>query len=575
MNARTDRSDGEFDYVIAGAGTAGCLLANRLSADPANRVLLLEAGGRDDWIWIHIPVGYLYCIDNPRTDWRFRTTEEAGLNGRALLYPRGKTLGGCSSINGMIYMRGQRGDYDRWAELGNAGWRWDEVLPYFLKHEDYHGRDGGVEDPMHGHGGEWRVERARISWEILDAWRAAAAEAGIPSTDDFNRGDNFGCGYFEVNQRRGVRWNASKAFLRPVQKRPNLTVWTDAQVRRVRFDGRRAIGVDVVRGGGAAQGDTEGRDLGVEQFVACRGEVILSSGAVGSVHILQLSGVGPGDWLQELGVPVVRASPGVGENLQDHLQLRLAFKVSNVVTLNRLANSLIGKARMGMQYALWREGPLAMSPSQLGAFARSRESIETPDLEYHVQPLSLERFGEPLHRFPAITASVCQLRPESRGTIRITAPDWRKPPEIRPNYLSHPADRQVAIDAIRLTRRIAEMPALAKYQPQEFKPGIQFQSDEELLRAAGDIGTTIFHPVGTAKMGPDSDLMAVVDSRLRVRGVDGLRVIDASVMPLITSGNTNSPTLMIAERGAEMVLEDRRRRHAVEVMPPSQSAPVT
>jgi choline dehydrogenase len=550
---------GEFDYVIVGAGTAGCLLANRLSADPAIRVLLLEAGGRDDWIWIHIPVGYLYCIDNPRTDWRFRTTPEAGLNGRALLYPRGKTLGGCSSINGMIYMRGQRGDYDRWVAAGNPGWSWDEVLPYYLRHEDYQGLDKGGTDPMHGHGGEWRVERPRVSWEILDAWRRAAAEAGIPPSDDFNRGDNFGCGYFEVNQRRGVRWNASKAFLRPAQHRPNLVVWTDAQVRRVRFDGRRATGVDLVRGGGAAQGDTEGRDLGVEQFVGCRGEVILASGAIGSTQILQLSGIGPGAELQDLGVPVVHSSPGVGANLQDHLQLRMAFKVSNVATLNRLANNPFGKAWIALQYALWRSGPMAMSPSQLGAFARSSDSAGSPDVEYHVQPLSLERFGEPLHRFPAFTASVCHLRPESRGTVRIRSADWRKPPEISPNYLSHPLDRQVAVDAIRLTRRIAEMPALAQYRPQEFKPGPEFQTEEDLVRAAGDIGTTIFHPVGTAKMGPDSDPMAVVDRRLRVRGVEGLRVIDASVMPLITSGNTNAPTLMIAERGAEMVLEDRMR----------------
>lgn len=541
----------EFDYVVVGAGTAGCLLANRLSADPSKRVLLLEAGSRDDYIWIHIPVGYLYCIDNPRTDWRFRTAAEAGLNGRSLIYPRGKTLGGCSSINGMIYMRGQRGDFRRWVEAGNPGWDWDDVLPYYKKHEDYHGLDGGGSDPMHGHGGEWRVERPRISWEILDAFRDAAEQAGIPKTDDFNRGDNFGCGYFEVNQRRGVRWNASKAFLRPVLSRSNLTVWTEAQVKRIRFEGRRVIGVEVVRGAKAGSG-------GTEQFVACRGEVILAAGAVGSAQLLQLSGVGPADLLQSLGVPVVHASPGVGGNLQDHLQLRLAFKVRNVVTLNRQANSLIGKAWMGVQYGLWRRGPLTMSPSQLGAFGRADPASEWPDVEYHVQPLSLDRFGEPLHSFPAFTASVCQLRPASRGSIRLGSPDWRAAPEIRPNYLSDPRDRAVAANAIRLTRRIVGMRALEKYQPEEFMPGPEFQTEEELIKAAGNIGTTIFHPVGTAKMGPASDTLAVVDERLRVRGVDGLRVIDASVMPTITSGNTNSPTLMIAERGAEMVLEDAR-----------------
>jgi choline dehydrogenase len=540
----------EFDYVIVGAGTAGCLLANRLSADPGRRVLLLEAGGKDDWMWIHIPVGYLYCIDNPRTDWRFRTQPEAGLNGRALIYPRGRTLGGCSSINGMIYMRGQRGDYQRWVDAGNPGWGWDDVLPYFTRHEDHHGLDGGGTDPLHGHGGEWRVEKPRLSWEILDAFRRAAAEAGIPPTEDFNRGDNFGCGYFEVNQRRGVRWNASKAFLRPVASRHNLTVWTEAHVARVRFDGRRAVGVDVCRGPAAASSP--------EQFVRARAEVILSAGAIGSVQLLQLSGIGPAEHLRSLGLPIVHASEGVGANLQDHLQLRLAYKVSGVATLNQQANSLFGKAWMGVQYGLWRRGPLTMSPSQLGAFARSDPSVEWPDIEYHVQPLSLERFGEPLHPFPAFTASVCQLRPSSRGTVRIASADWRAAPDIRPNYLSDPYDRAVAANAIRVTRKIAGMPALARYRPEEFKPGPAFQTEEELIRAAGDIGTTIFHPVGTAKMGPGSDPTAVVDRRLRVRGVEGLRVIDASIMPAITSGNTNSPTLMIAERGAEMILQDAR-----------------
>jgi choline dehydrogenase len=550
MGMETAAAAAEFDYVIVGAGTAGCLLANRLSADPSKRVLLLEAGGKDDWIWIHIPVGYLYCIDNPRTDWRFRTQAEAGLNGRSLIYPRGRTLGGCSSINGMIYMRGQRGDYRSWVEAGNPGWDWDDVLPYFRKHEDYQGLDEGGSDPLHGHGGEWRVERPRVSWEILDAFRKAAEEAGIPPTDDFNRGDNFGCGYFEVNQKRGVRWNASKAFLRPVMGRPNLTVWTEAHVSKLRFEGRRVIGADVVRGPvGTAS---------APQFVRARSEVILSAGAIGSVSILEHSGIGAGAHLQALGIPVVQDAPGVGGNLQDHLQLRLAYKVSGVVTLNRQANSLLGKAWMGIQYGLWRRGPLTMSPSQLGAFTRSDPSVASPDLEYHVQPLSLERFGEPLHPFPAFTASVCQLRPASRGTVHVGSPDWREAPVIRPNYLSDPYDRAVAANAIRVTRRIVSQPALAKYQPEEFKPGVEHQTEEALMKAAGDIGTTIFHPVGTARMGAASDPLAVLDGRLRVRGVEGLRVIDASVMPTITSGNTNSPTLMIAERGAEMIIEDAR-----------------
>ena len=542
-----------FDYVIVGAGTAGCLLANRLSADPARQVLLLEAGGPDDYIWIHIPVGYLYCIDNPRTDWRFKTENEPGLKGRSLIYPRGRTLGGCSSINGMIYMRGQRGDYDRWVAAGNPGWSWDDVLPYFLRHEDYHGRDAGATDPLHGHGGEWRVEKPRIAWDILDAFRNAAEQAGIPKTDDFNRGNNLGCGYFEVNQRKGVRWNASKAFLRPVQSRPNLTVWTGAQAKKIRFEGRRAVGVDVVRGVGR-QGSADG----TVQAVRARCEVILAAGAVGSPHLLQVSGVGPAEWLQSIGVPIVHAAPGVGTNLQDHLQLRMAYKIKGAVTLNQQANSLLGKAWMGVQYALWRRGPLTMSPSQLGAFAPSDPSVAWPDLEYHVQPLSLDRFGEPLHRFPAITASVCQLRPASRGSIRARSADAFQAPEIKPNYLSDPYDRAVAANAIRVTRRIMSMPALQPFQPEEFKPGATYQTEEELIQAAGEIGTTIFHPVGTAKMGPDDDANAVVDHRLRVRGIEGLRVIDASVMPCITSGNTNSPTLMIAERGAEMVIADGR-----------------
>ncbi len=542
----------QFDYIVVGAGTAGCLLANRLSADPSVRVLLLEAGGRDDYIWIHIPVGYLYCIGNPRTDWLYRTEAEAGLNGRSLGYPRGKVLGGCSSINGMIYMRGQRADYDDWAALGNPGWSWDEVLPDFLRHEDWHGRDDGGSDPLHGHGGEWRVERQRLSWELLDAFEQAAIETGIPKTADFNRGDNLGCGYFEVNQRRGVRWNASKAFLRPAQNRPNLKVLTGAQVMRLlrRDDGSgRVDGVEVKLGG--PSGDSK-RFLSVA-------EVVMAAGAIGTAQILQLSGIGDPARLGEAGISPSVALPGVGANLQDHLQLRMIFKVENVLTLNRQASTWWGKAAMGLRYLLSRSGPMSMSPSQLGVFARSDPGQARANLEYHVQPLSLDRFGEPLHPFPAFTASVCNLRPTSRGEVRLASPDPLMAPKIRPNYLSTAQDRQVAVDAIGLTRRIVSARALRRYSPVEYLPGAQIRDEADLARAAGDIGTTIFHPVGTCKMGPASDPMAVVDPRLRCHKVPGLRIADASVMPRITSGNTNAPTLMIAEKAARMIIEDRAR----------------
>jgi choline dehydrogenase len=537
------KSLGTFDYVIVGAGTAGCVLANRLSADPEVSVLLIEAGGRDDWIWIHIPVGYLYCIGNPRTDWCYRTEPCAGLNGRTILYARGKVLGGCSSINAMVYMRGQKRDYDEWARLsGDPGWAWDSVLPVFRRSED-HWRGG---DALHGAGGEWRVERQRLGWEILDAFQAAAEQTGIPRSDDFNRGDNEGSGKFEVNQKRGVRWSASKAFLRPAQGRPNLTVLTGALVRRLRLDGRRVTGIELARDG-------------EERLAEARIETILAAGAIGSPQILQLSGIGPAALLAARGIAVAHDLPGVGENLQDHLQLRMAFKVKNVLTLNQSANSLLGKAKMGLEYLFLRSGPLTMAPSQLGIFTRSSPGHATPNVEYHVQPLSLDKFGDPLHRFPAFTASVCNLRPTSRGHVRIVSPDPGAAPAIQPNYLATPEDHRVAVDSLRLTRRIARAQALARYQPEEFLPGPEVQSDAELLKAAGDVGTTIFHPVGTCRMGRADDRAAVVDPRLRVRGLEGLRVIDASIMPVITSGNTNSPTVMIAERGADMLRADRKR----------------
>ncbi|MDO9072075.1 MAG: GMC family oxidoreductase N-terminal domain-containing protein [Rubrivivax sp.] len=531
-----------FDYVVVGAGTAGCLLANRLCADPRHRVLLLEAGGRDDYHWIHIPVGYLYCIGNARTDWLYFTEEDVGLNGRKLRYPRGRVLGGCSSINGMIYMRGQSRDYDQWARLtGEEGWSWANCLPFFKQHED-HWRGA---DDAHGAGNEWRVEKQRLRWEILEAFAVAAQEAGIPATDDFNRGDNEGVGYFEVNQKRGVRWSTSKAFLRPAQGRPNLQVWTGATTTRVLLEGRRAVGVEVQREGGGAP----------LQVRAAR-EVVLCAGALGTPQLLQLSGIGPGALLHENGIAVQHELPGVGENLQDHLQIRAVFAVEGVKTLNTLAGSTWGKAMIGLEYLLRRSGPMSMAPSQLGAFTRSSPDHTWPNVEYHVQPLSLDAFGQPLHRYNAFTASVCNLNPTSRGFVRIRSPRLQDAPRIQARYLSTPEDRQVAADSLRLTRRIAAMPALAKYRPQEVKPGVQFQSDDELARLAGDIGTTIFHPVGTCRMGRAGEADAVVDPRLRVQGVAGLRIVDASVMPTITSGNTNSPTLMIAERAAAWLLQD-------------------
>ena len=531
---------GTFDIVIVGAGTAGCLLANRLSANPQVRVALLEAGGSDDYIWVHVPVGYLYCIGNPRTDWCFSTMAEPGLNGRSIRYPRGRVLGGCSSINGMIYMRGQRDDYDGWRDGdgygANPGWGWDDVLPLFKQHEDYY---AGA-DALHGAGNEWRVEKPRVRWEILDAFRAAAAEQGIPPNDDFNRGKNFGCGYFDVNQRAGVRWNTAKAFLRPARRRGNLAVLTGTQALQLAFDGHRCVGVEVMRDGERG-------------LMRARGEVLLAAGAIGSPQLLQLSGIGPPALLERHGVPVRHALAGVGGNLQDHLQLRMVFRVSGVKTLNTMASSWVGKAGMALQYALTRSGPLSMSPSQLGAFACSGPAQRRPDLEYHVQPLSLDRFGEPLHPFNAFTASVCNLRPTARGSVTLASADATAAPAIAPNYLSTAEDRQVAAAALRLTRRIVGAPALARYAPSEILPGPDLLSDDELARAAGEIGTTIFHPVGTAKMGPAADPGAVVDAALRVHGLDRLRVIDASIMPTITSGNTNAPTLMIAEHGARLV----------------------
>ena len=540
------RLEGDFDYIVVGAGSAGCVMANRLSAEPGKRVLLLEAGGRDNWIWFHIPVGYLFAMGNPRSDWMFQTEKEPGLNGRALNYPRGKVIGGCSAINGMISMRGQAQDYDHWRQLGLTGWGWDDVLPTFKRLDGHFLGD----TDHHGGGGEWRVEQMRVKWDVLDAIAKAATEMGIPPTQDFNTGDNEGVGYFHVNQRRGVRMSAARAFLKPVLKRPNLRLETGVLVEKVLFEGKRAVGVRF-------------RQNGQPVEARASGEIVLSAGAVGTPQILQLSGVGPTDWLTEQGIATVQDRPGVGRNLQDHLQQRAIFKVNDVKTLNATYHSLIGRALMGLEYALFQTGPLTMAPSQLGIFTMSSSDQDRANIEFHVQPLSLDRFGEPLHRFPAVTVSACNLRPTSRGTIRLRSADPSAKPVIAPNYLSTPEDRRVAADAIRVTRRLMRQPALQPYRPEEYLPGPGVGDDEaSLAKAAGDIGTTIFHPIGTAKMGLPSDPMAVVDERLRVFGLEGLRVVDASVMPTITSGNTNTPTLMIADKAAAMMIEDSRRGSA-------------
>ena len=541
--AEASTIDGDYDYIIVGAGSAGCLLANRLSADPGKRVLILEAGGRDNWIWFHIPVGYLFAIGNPRSDWMFKTEAVPGLNGRSLNYPRGKVIGGSSAINAMVYMRGQAADYDHWRQLGLTGWGWDDVLPFFKKHENHF----MGESATHAVGGEWDVAAPRVRWDLLDAFRAAAEQAGIKSVADFNSGDNEGICAFHVNQKRGRRVSTARAFLKPALNRPNLRLETGCLVEGLVLDGKRAVGA-------------RWRQNGASRSARCRGEVILAAGSIGSTQILLLSGIGPAEHLREHGIPVVLDKPGVGANLQDHLQLRLIFKVDGIKTLNERYHAPLGFASMLAEYALFRRGPLTMAPSQLGLFTRSDRDQDRANLQYHVQPLSLDRFGEPLHKFPAFTASVCNLHPTSRGFIKLRSHEAADAPVIQPNYLATDQDRRVSANAIRLTRRIAAQPALRPYHPDEYLPGPAVRDDDEaaLEKAAGDIGTTIFHPIGTAKMGLASDPMTVVDGRLRVTGVERLRVIDASVMPTITSGNTNAPTMMIAEKGAAMLREDAR-----------------
>jgi choline dehydrogenase-like flavoprotein len=538
----TKKIEGDFDHIVVGAGTAGCIVANRLSADPNTRVLILEAGGNDNWIWFHIPVGYLFAIGNPRSDWMFRTEPEAGLNGRSLAYPRGKVIGGSSAINAMISMRGQAADYDHWRQLGLTGWGWDDVKQAFKKLEDHFLGDG----EHHGTGGGWRIEAPRVQWKILDAIADAAAEMGIPRIADFNTGDNEGIGYFHVNQKRGRRWSSARGFLKPVLNRANLRLETNVLVDRLIVENGRAVGVQFTRGGETVE-------------ARARGEVILCAGAIGSPHLLQRSGIGPAEWLAPLGIGTVLDRQGVGRNLQDHLQQRAIYQVEGARTLNETYYSLPRRGLMGLDYALRRRGPLTMAPSQLGIFTRSDPTRERANIQFHVQPLSLDKFGDPLHRFPAVTVSACNLQPTSRGTVQLRSAEPDQAPSIAPHYLSTEADREVAADAIRTTRRLMKQPALQPYHPREYLPGPSIGDDDAALaRAAGDIGTTIFHPVGTAKMGTASDPLAVVDERLRVHGLRGLRVVDASVMPTITSGNTNTPTAMIAEKGAAMIIAGSR-----------------
>lgn len=532
----------EFDYIVVGAGSAGCVLAGRLSEDPATRVLLLEAGPSDRSLWIHLPIGYGKTMWSDTYNWCFNTDPDPNMNGRRIYWPRGKTLGGSSSINGLIYIRGQREDYDRWAAAGNPGWGYDDVLPYFIKSE---GNQRGA-GPYHGADGPLKVSDIGARHELIEAFIAGAQQNGVPRTDDFNGAQQEGAGYYQLTTAKGWRCSTAKAYLDPARRRPNLRIETGAFAAGLIFEGRRAVGVRY-------------RQDGVMKSARCKAEVLLAAGSIQSPQLLQLSGIGPQALLARHGIAVVRDAPGVGENLQDHLQIRLSYECTRPITTNDQLNSWLGQMKIGLQWLLFRHGPLAVGINQGGCFMRALPGeAPTPDIQFHVATLSADMAGGKVHPYSGFTMSVCQLRPESRGHIRIRSTDPFEPPEMQPNYLDTELDRRTAVAAVRAARAIAASDAMRPYVKREVKPGPEESSDSALLEFCRNNGATIFHPSGTCRMG--SDPLAVVDARLRVHGVGGLRVIDCSVMPTLVSGNTNAPAIMMAEKAVDMIREDADRQ---------------